>query len=260
MSEFESIILGAVQGITEFLPISSSAHLIVLPWFFKVKEGGITFDVMLHFGTLLAILTLYGRKFLTVLIEGLHDLKEKRLGNSLLFKIIAGTLPAVVCGLLFKGFIESHLRTPYVAVFGLIAVSIMMIVCERIYVSEKSISYPIAIGIGIAQALALVPGTSRSGITIVVGMLLGLKRTQAVDFSFLLSIPIILGASLYESRHIHFHDVGAEIELLVLGVASSFIFGLLSLKFLIRFLKKHSLDVFAVYRIGLALIILLFSK
>lgn len=260
MSELESIILGAVQGITEFLPISSSAHLIVLPWFFKVKEGGITFDVMLHFGTLLAILTLYGRKFLTVLIEGLQDLKERKLGNSLFFKIVAGTLPAVVCGLLFKDFIESYLRTPYAAVFGLIAVSILMLICERIYVSEASISYPVAIGIGIAQALALVPGTSRSGITITVGMLMGLKRTQAVDFSFLLSIPIILGTSLYESRHLNLDDAGSEIELLVFGVASSFIFGLLSLKFLIRFLKKHSLDVFAVYRIGLALIIILFSK
>jgi undecaprenyl-diphosphatase len=260
LSELESIILGAVQGITEFLPISSSAHLIVLPWFFKIKEGGITFDVMLHFGTLLAILTLYGKKFLTVLIEGLHDLKEKEFGNSLFLKIVAGTLPAAILGLLCKNFIESHLRTPYVAVFGLITVSILMIVCERIYVSEKSISYPVAIGIGIAQALALVPGTSRSGITITVGILLGLKRTQAVDFSFLLSIPIILGTSLYESRHLNFHDAGAEIDLLLLGVVSSFIFGFLSLKFLIGFLKKHSLDVFAAYRIGLALVILLFPK
>jgi undecaprenyl-diphosphatase len=260
LSWFESIILGAVQGITEFLPISSSAHLIVLPWFFKVKEGGITFDVMLHFGTLLAILTLYGRKFLTVLIEGLSDLKERKLGNSLLFKIIAGTLPAVVLGLLCKDFIESYLRTPYVAVFGLITVSILMIVCERIYVSEKSISYSVAIGIGIAQALALVPGTSRSGITITVGMLLGLKRTRAVDFSFLLSIPIIIGTTLYELRHLHFHNAGEDLELLLYGVASSFIFGLLSLKFLIRFLKKYSLDIFAVYRIGLAIIILFFPK
>lgn len=257
----ESIILGAIQGITEFLPISSTAHLIILPWFLKINEGNadqLVFDVMLHFGTLLAILTLYGRKFITILIEGFYDLKEKRLGNSLFFKIVVATLPAVVCGLLGKDFIESHLRTPYVTVFGLIGVSILMIICERIYVCEKGISYPVAIAIGIAQALALIPGTSRSGITITIGILLGLKRTQAVDFSFLLSIPIILGASLYESRHLHFHGAD-EVEVYALGVASAFIFGFLSLKFLIGFLKKHSLDVFALYRMALAFLILLFS-
>ena len=262
MSPLESVILGAIQGITEFLPISSSAHLIIMPWFFKIDEKGVNtlvFDVMLHFGTLLAILTLYWRKFLIVLIDGILELKEKRIGDSLFFKIVVATLPAVILGFLCKDLIETYLRTPYVAVFGLVGVSLMMIVCERIYVSEKGVTYPVAIAIGIAQAFALVPGVSRSGITIVVGMLMGLKRTQAVDFSFMLSIPIILGAGLYESRHLNFQGTGGA-EIYVLGVASAFFFGFLSLKFLISYLKRHSLDIFALYRLAIALLILLLSR
>jgi undecaprenyl-diphosphatase len=257
----ESAVLGAVQGITEFLPVSSSAHLIILPWFFRISEGGankLIFDVMLHFGTLLAILCLYGKRFLVVVIDAVYEIKEKRIGESLFFKIVVATLPAAIFGLLCKDFIESYLRTPYVSALGLIGVSIIMIICERLYVNEQGITYPVAITIGLAQALALVPGTSRSGVTIAMGMLLGLKRSQAVDFSFMLSIPIILGTALYESRQLDLQSVG-ETEVYVAGMASAFFFGLLSLKFLVGFLKRHSLDVFALYRIGIALFILLFS-
>ena len=260
MSLLGSIILGAVQGITEFLPISSSAHLIILPWFFRISEAGVdklAFDVMLHLGTLLAILCLYGKRFLAVVIEAVYEIRERKVRKSLFFKIVAATLPAAISGLLFKDFIESYLRTPYVSAVSLIAVAFLMIACERLYVSEKGITYPVAITIGIAQALALVPGTSRSGITIAAGMLLGLKRSEAVDFSFLLSIPIILGTAFYESRHLDLQTIG-ETEIYAAGVASAFFFGVVSLKFLIGFLKKHSLDVFALYRIAIALLILLF--
>jgi undecaprenyl-diphosphatase len=262
MTAVGSAVLGAIQGITEFLPISSSAHLIILPWFFRISEEGVdklAFDVMLHFGTLLAILCLYGRRFLTVVINGVREIKERRIGDSLFFKIVMATLPAAILGLYSKDFIETYLRTPYVSAISLIAVSILMIACERLYVSERGITYPVAITIGFAQALALVPGTSRSGITIAVGMLLGLKRSQAVDFSFMLSIPIILGAVLYESKHVDLQTIGGQ-EAYVVGVASAFFFGVLSLKFLIGFLKKHSLDVFALYRIAIAIVILLLSS
>ncbi len=258
MTIIESILLGAIQGITEFLPISSSAHLIILPWFFKIEDGNtnkLTYDVMLHFGTLLAILLIYGKQFVSVCVEGLIDIWHKNFRQSLLLKIIAGTLPAAILGLLFKDIIEESLRTPYVTIFTLIGVSILMIVSERIHVEGRVLSYPIALLIGIAQAIALVPGTSRSGITIVAGILLGLKRNAAVDFSFLLAIPIILGTSLFEARHIQFH--GGGIDLYVAGVLSAFIFGALSLKFLITYLKKHSLDVFAYYRFCLAALLLL---
>lgn len=258
MSILESILLGALQGITEFLPISSSAHLIIFPWFFNIEDGSInklTYDVMLHFGTLLAILLIYGKQFVNVSIEGLFDIWHRRFRQSLFLKIIVATIPAAVFGLLFKDFIEGSLRAPYVMIFTLIGVSMLMLISERIIVESHALSYPIALLIGVAQAIALVPGTSRSGITIVAGILLGLKRNAAVDFSFLLAIPIILGTSLYEAKHIQFQ--GGGIDIYIAGVISAFIFGTLSLKFLITYLKKHSLDLFAYYRLCLAAILLL---
>jgi undecaprenyl-diphosphatase len=260
MTSLESIVLGAVQGITEFLPVSSSAHLIVVPWLFRIDEGNVnqlTFDVILHFGTLFAVLLSYGRRFALAVIDGLTALRRGRVGDSLLLKLAVATCPAAIAGLLGKTFIESYLRTPFVAVFGLISVSILMLISERVYVDKGRISYPVAIVIGLAQAVALVPGTSRSGITIVAGMLLGLRRSEAVDFSFMLSIPIILGTSFYELRHVQY-DV-AHASIYVWGMLSSFAFGALSLEFLVRYLKKHSLDLFAVYRFALALLILLFA-
>ena len=260
MTILESIFLGALQGITEFLPISSSAHLIILPWFFKIEDGNtnkLTYDVMLHFGTLLAILLVYGRQFIRICIEGLIDIWHRKFRQSLLLKMVVATIPAAVFGFLFKGFIEDTLRTPYVAIFSLVGVSVLMLLCERILVEGRDLSYSVALLIGVAQAIALVPGTSRSGITIVAGILLGLKRNSAVDFSFLLAIPIILGTSLYEARHIQFQ--GGGIDLYLAGVISAFVFGTLSLKFLVTYLKKHSLDAFAYYRLCLAAF-LLFSS
>lgn len=260
MNALQSVIMGAIQGITEFLPISSSAHLIIVPWFFHIDEGNInklTYDVMLHFGTLLAILAIYGTKFIRVIVEGFIDLRGGRFKDTMLLKIIIATIPAGVAGLLGKDFIEQSLRTPFVTVFTLALVSILMIISERMNFNENKITYPIAIAIGIAQAFALIPGVSRSGITITAALLLGLKRSEAVDFSFLLAIPIILGTSLYEMRHLNIHANG--MALYIYGAASAFVFGILSLKFLITYLKGHSLDLFAYYRIGLAVLILLFS-
>jgi undecaprenyl-diphosphatase len=217
----------------------------------------LTYDVMLHFGSLFAILLIYGRQFLHLCIEGLMDMGHGRMRKSLLLKIIMGTLPAAIIGLLFKDFIESSLRTPWVMVFTLLGVSMLMLLCERIHVDRRDLTYPVVLLIGIAQALALIPGISRSGITIVAGILLGLKRTSAIDFSFLLAIPIILGTSIYEMRHVQLH--GAGLDLYVIGMASAFVFGTLSLRFLIGYLKKHSLDLFAYYRMGLAALLLFAS-
>jgi undecaprenyl-diphosphatase len=252
--------MGAVQGITEFLPISSSAHLIVIPWFFRISEANInplTYDVMLHFGSLLAVLLLYGKKFVRMVIEGLVDFRDGRGGQSMLLKIIIATLPAVIAGFLGKHVIEHYLRSPIIAAFMLAFVAIMMILCERMAVDRNDITMPIAIAIGVAQAIALVPGVSRSGITITMAIFLGIRKGEAVDFSFMLAIPIILGVSIYESRHVQFH--GDAVGLYIFGMLSAFIFGAVSLKFLITYLKDHTLDLFAYYRIGLALLIVVFS-
>lgn len=260
MTALQSILMGAVQGITEFLPISSSAHLIVIPWFFKISEGNInplTYDVMLHLGTLFAVLSVYGRKFVRIVIEGLVDFRDGRGTDSLLFKMFIATIPAVIGGFLGKDLIETYLRAPFVSAFMLSLVAIFMIVSERVNLDRAQLTMPVAIAIGVAQAIALVPGTSRSGITIAMALALGVRKSEAVDFSFLLSIPIILGASLHELRHVQFH--GGETVLYACGMLSAFVFGAASLKFLIGYLKNHTLDLFAYYRIGLALLILVFS-
>lgn len=257
MTDLQSVGLGALQGITEFLPVSSSAHLIVVPWIFQISDANVnklTYDVMLHFGTLCALLAIYGRKLFDVLAEALSGLREGGFRQTLLPKLIVGTVPAAVVGLLFKGFIETQLRTPLVPVFSLIAVSVVMIVAERIHVEGRRMSYVLAVLLGCAQALALIPGVSRSGITITVGILLGLRRTEAVDFSFLLSIPIVAGVSVLEMRHLSLS--GGSFEIYLAGMLSAFVFGTLSLRFLIGYLRRHSLDVFAIYRIGLAALIL----
>jgi undecaprenyl-diphosphatase len=238
MTVLQSILMGAVQGITEFLPISSSAHLIVIPWFFKISEANVnsmTYDVMLHFGSLLAVLLLYGKKFARTIIEGLVDFRDGRGSQSMLLKLAIATIPAVVAGFLGKGLIEHYLRAPIVAAFMLALVAIMMIVAERVAVDRSSVTMPIAIAIGIAQAIALVPGVSRSGITITMAIILGIRKSEAVDFSFMLAIPIILGTSLYEARHVQFH--GDATALYLFGMLSAFIFGAASLKFLITYLK-----------------------
>jgi undecaprenyl-diphosphatase len=252
--------MGAIQGITEFLPVSSSAHLIIIPWFFNIQEGNInklTYDVMLHLGTLAAILCVYGKKFIRVVMEGIIDFREGHGKESLLVKLFVASIPAVAAGFFGQHIIEKYLRTPFVAAYMLAFVSILMIIAERIHVDRSDISYPVAIAIGVAQAVALVPGTSRSGATITMGMLLGLKRNEAVDFSFMLSIPIIFGTVLYEMRHFEYHS--GSMGIYVYGAFSAFIFGALGLNFLIKYLKKHPLDIFAYYRIVLALVILFAS-
>jgi undecaprenyl-diphosphatase len=257
---FQSVIMGAIQGITEFLPVSSSAHLIIIPWFFNIQDGNInklTYDVMLHLGTLAAILCVYGKRFFRVVMEGLADFKEGRGKQSLLAKLTVASIPAALAGFFGQHIVETYLRTPFVAAYMLAFVSILMIIAERIHVEKSDISYPVASAIGIAQAVALMPGTSRSGATITMGMLLGLKRSEAVDFSFMLSVPIIFGTALYEMRHFEYQS--GSMGIYVYGALSAFIFGALSLSFLIRYLKKHPLDLFAYYRIILAIVILIFA-
>ena len=260
MTIVQSVLLGAMQGVTEFLPISSSAHLIAVPWLFKLDAGNVdklVYDVMVHFGTAFALLAVYTGKIVYMCRDDLAKMRTGSFRDSMVLKIALGTVPAVVLGLLFKDPVEYYLRTPYVSVFSLVAVSILMLAAERVHMGERSISYSLALLIGIAQAVALIPGISRSGITIAMGILLGLRRREAVDFAFLLSIPVVLGISLYEARHVPLVE-GYESTVYVAGAFSAFICGVLSLTFLIQYLKNHTLDLFAYYRVGLAVLIVAF--
>jgi undecaprenyl-diphosphatase len=252
------MIMGAIQGITEFLPISSSAHLIVIPWLFKMNEANvdkIVYDVILHFGTAIALILVYAGKIVGICRNDFSAAKQGNFKDSLILKIAVGTIPVIVAGLLFKDIVETQLRTPYVVVVALVVVSFLMIVAERIRIGSHAIGYGYALFVGIAQAMALIPGVSRSGITITIAMFLGLRRSDAVDFTFLLSIPVVLGVFFYEARHISLSILDSG-TLYLVGAISACFFGAMSLKFLIEYLKRHSLDVFAYYRIGLALLII----
>ncbi len=253
---FEAIILGIVQGLTEFLPVSSSAHLILFPWFLTWDGifDSLSFDVALHFGTLIALLV-YFRKDWVNLIK---TLPQK---DGAIWKIVVGTIPAGAAGMLLHDWIGSSARSPYLIAFTLSFVSILMILSERGYSDGKrqgieSVSFKNALLIGIAQACALIPGVSRSGITIVAGLTINLRREDAARFSFLLGTPAIAGATLLEAKKL----MGAEdlqADIFAVGIIVSAVTGYFAIKYLILFLKSYSLRPFAYYRFFLAFVIIL---
>jgi|Deesub1362A_J573_1020465.scaffolds.fasta_scaffold01525_7 undecaprenyl-diphosphatase len=251
----EAIILGIIQGLTEFLPVSSSAHLVLIPWFFK-WEGAvdtITFDVALHFGTLIALLIYFRDEWMGIL----RTIPGK---DSLVWKLLIGTVPAGLVGLLFHDFFEA-VRDPIIIVFTLCLVSILMIISERRYrrsqhAGIERLGLLDALFIGIAQAFALVPGVSRSGITIVAGLTRGLRRDASARFSFLLGTPAILGASMLEAKRL----IGSgEVEygIFITGVLVSAVTGYIAIRFLLGFFQRHTLIPFAYYRFFLASVIIL---
>ena len=251
---FEAIILGILQGLTEFLPVSSSAHLIITPWFFKWDGvvNTLSFDVALHFGTLLALL-FYFRKDWIEIIKGIPQ------KDAMMWKLLVGTIPAGVVGVLFHDWIAQN-RDPFVIAFTLCFVSVLMLMSEKNYKEDQrtgleGINFKNAIFIGIAQAFALIPGVSRSGITIVAGLTKGLKRAEAARFSFLLGTPAVAGASLLEAKNLVSAD-SIELDIFVAGIVVAAVTGYFAIKYLILFLQKFSLRPFAYYRFLLAFVII----
>lgn len=251
----EAIILGIVQGLTEFIPVSSSAHLILFPWFFEWEGivNTLSFDVALHFGTLIALLA-YFRK------DWIELIKTARNKDGMLWKLFAGTIPAGLVGVLFRDWFE-HNRSPLLIAFTLCLVSVFMILSERNYEKRErsgleKIGMGTALFVGIAQAFALVPGVSRSGITIVAALTRGIKRADAARFSFLLGTPAVAGASLLEAKNLIGRD-GLEIDIFIAGIVIAAISGYLAIKYLILYLQKYSLRPFAYYRFLLASVIII---
>ncbi len=257
MSWLQTIVLAIVQGLTEFLPISSSGHLVLVPAVFGWLDQGLTFDVAVHFGSLAAV-CVYFRSDLAGLITG----GIKRLGGSgesaesrLASYIIIGTIPAAIAGRLFAGWIEANLRDPAVIVFTLAGYGVLMALADRYGRQHRIISnvrLRDAVIIGLAQALALVPGTSRSGITISAAMMLGFQRQDAARFSFLLSAPVILLASAYEASMLFLEGTQILWAQLAIGALISAVVAYLSLDFFMRFVNAIGLLPFAIYRLGLA--------
>ena len=253
----QAAILGVVQGLTEFLPVSSSAHLILARLFFgfDADKFGLAFDVACHVGTLIAVL-MYFRTELARLVAALPRLFDLTDPEARLIWLLAiGTLPAVVVGLLFKHQIEDELRTPAIAASMLAAGGLLFFVAEAVGSktrSESSLTFVEAALIGCAQALALVPGVSRSGATITAALFIGLRRAEAARFIFLLAIPAILGAAASEAPKLLKAGLGDTAPLFLVGVVTAAIVGYAAVKFFIRYLGNHSLAVFAWYRLAIA--------
>jgi undecaprenyl-diphosphatase len=262
MSLFYAALLGVVQGLTEFLPVSSSAHLILCRAFFgiDVDQFGMIFDVALHLGTLAAVVIYFWNDLLRMLYA-LPKLFTNDPTARLMRLIVIGSIPAVIIGGLFADKIEETLRTPMATVLTLVIGSIAFLVVEHMGEStrtrgERDLNVVDAVVIGTAQATALAPGISRSGATITAGMLMGVRRLDAARFSFLLGIPAILGAAAKEGLKLRHMGMTAEMgQLFLVGIASSAIVGYLTVRYLLKFLATHRLDLFAYYRLALALVV-----
>jgi undecaprenyl-diphosphatase len=246
----EGIILGIIQGLTEFFPVSSTAHLIIVPWFFG-WEGDVNtlmFDVALHAGTLTALLFYFWKDWLDLFTK-----KQKLLGL-----IIIASIPAGAAGFFLNDIAETTLRKPFLISLMLVAVGFVMLAAER---SEKSrtiekMNCIDSIIIGIAQAIAIIPGVSRSGITISAGLFKGLKREDSARFSFLISTPIIAGATLLHLKKFLTSQETHDLQLFTAGFISSSITGFFAILFLLNFLKKYPLNLFVYYRFILAVVII----
>ncbi|MBI3896249.1 MAG: undecaprenyl-diphosphate phosphatase [Acidobacteria bacterium] len=275
MPLWQVIVLAVVQGITEWLPISSTAHLILFPWLFGWKDPGLLFDIALHVGTLIAVLLYFYKTWLDLLLLGLGrnpiflsldsssrnssptDLARQRL---LFWFLVVGTIPAAVIGWLFEEQVATTLRSPLVVGFALIAVAIPMAWGEKVSRYRKdlrSVTWSAALWIGMAQALALIPGVSRSGSTMSAALFLDFRREAAARFSFLLSTPIIAGASLKALVGIRSQDIPPEMRLpFLVGIIVSGLVGYATISALLRFLQFGTFKIFIYYRVILGIIVL----
>lgn len=262
MDFVQAIVLAIVQGLSEFLPISSSGHLILIPHFFGWSDQGLAFDVAVHVGTLLALLIYFRRQLGTMVVSWLDSVFRRRhtRDSRLAWQILVATVPVGLAGLLFADFIEANLRNPLFVAGTLTVFGLLMYAADRLgrgARDEFALSWPQALAIGCAQALALMPGTSRSGITMTAGRALGLTRSGAARFSFLLAVPGIGAAGAYEGLKLVTSPGPVEWGPMVVGVVFAALSGIACIHFLIRFIERIGLLPFTVYRVLIAALIVL---
>ena len=254
MSIFDAVLLGLLQALGEFLPISSSAHLVLLPFFRGQAYQGVSFDVLLHLATLLAVLLYFYKDWLQLIKNGLTRPFSEQ-GKTLWFLALA-TLPAAIAGVLFEKQVETVFRSPVAIACCLMIFAVFLWWADRKAGTENNppLSAKNLFIIGCAQALALMPGVSRSGITITAALLLGFSRGQSARISFLLSAPVIGGAALLELSHLSVSDISAP---LICGFISAFLGALLVISGLMKYIQKHNFNVFVIYRLLLGMFILI---
>lgn len=278
MEIIQAIILGLVQGLTEFIPVSSSAHLVIIPWLFGWKGGvtsSLTFDVACHLGTLVAVIVFFAKDWGRLIVAWFKSVAERKIGQDqdrrLAWFLLAACIPGGIAGVLFEDAINASFHTAPIPQASMILMAILIAAMGALMwvadalgkreITIGSIGLKDAILIGLAQALALFPGVSRSGSTITAGLALGYKREDAAKFSFLLATPIIAGSglkSLYDlAKDFRAGSItGGELSLFPIGIAVAGISGFFCIKFLLGFLQKHSTRVFTWYRWALAALVL----
>ncbi len=257
MTYLQAAVLGLLQGLGEFLPISSSAHLAVVPFLFHWNYQGLEYDVMLHLGTLLSIVCFFWKDWIQIIKEGFS--RPKTPEGHYLWYILLATIPGALAGYLLEEKAETVFRQPELIAFSLIFFSGLIFLADRLAKNQKgldSLTLGEAMLIGLAQSLAILPGASRSGMTIMAALFLGFRRQDSARFSFLLSTPVIVGAALLELPKISWSQINGPF---MLGFFTSALVGFLSIKFLLSFLKTKTLFPFVIYRLALAGLILAVS-
>lgn len=262
MNIAQALILGIIQGITELLPISSSAHLNIIPWMLGWTESALfkldfeAFDVALHFGTLLAIVIFFAKDWIELIKGGYKQVlkKEKSFEGKMFWYLVIATIPGGIIGFILDKFVGDKLETPIIIALSLIIMGIILYFVDK--KSKSNIDYENmtlkqTFLIGLSQCLAFIPGVSRSGITMTTGRLMGIKRQSVAKYSFLLSTPIVFAATVLK-----FKDFVFTIPFFI-GVFASFIVGIFVIKFLLEYLKKGSFKVFAIYRVIFGIIIII---
>ncbi|MFO7806808.1 MAG: undecaprenyl-diphosphatase UppP [Candidatus Moraniibacteriota bacterium] len=253
----QSLILGIIQGITEFLPISSSGHLVLTPWIFDWKDHGLAFDVALHFGTLLAVVAFFWRDWINIFAAALTGKKKGDFNRKYLWILVLATIPGVAAGFFLNDLAESFFRSPLVVAFTLSFFGLALFLADKFFKKKKhfgKINFKDGLMIGLAQAVAIVPGTSRSGITMTVGLMLGLTRKSAAKFSFLMATPIIFGASVYKAGDFINKGISAVD---IIGILAAFVSGYLAIAGMLKFIEKVGYHWFFYYRFLLAALIVL---
>ena len=261
MQIYQSLILGIIQGLTELLPISSSAHLTIIPWIFgwinnpdfKIAFEG--FDVALHFGTLLAIGLYFFKDWLQLIKGGFNQVikKEKTTEGRMFWYIVLATIPGGIIGFILDKYLEDALTTPLIIAISLIVMGIILYVVDKkskSVTNYENMTLKQTFLIGLSQALAFIPGVSRSGVTMTTARIMGVKRESAARYSFMLSAPIVLAATVFKAK-----DFVFSLPFFI-GVFASFIVGLFVIKFLLNYLKKGNFKWFAIYRVIFGIVIL----
>jgi undecaprenyl-diphosphatase len=270
----QALVMGITQGLTEFLPVSSSGHLIVVPYLLGFHDpfiDSLAFTVMLHLGTLVALLIYFREDWLRLIPAGLAAIRDRSLRRDrartddperrLAWLLVVATIPAVIAGVLLNDVVESNVRDPALVAVMLAVGAAILWLADRAGSHAKEIdavTFPLAFGIGVAQAIALIPGISRSGISISAGLFAGLTREAAARFSFLMATPVIAGAGAWEGLKLlrGQETVAVSVGPLLVGVVAAFVAGVLAIEVTLRFLRSHPVTVFVVYRLVVAAIVL----